>query len=75
MQNLRPSNIKVIFQRPSCESPIAVASGFIAGTAPVGPTEVPFVILTSNQAGAWIPSQLSVIRGSVLSCFVYRVQL
>ena len=32
---LRPSNIKVIFQRPSCGSPIAVASGFIAGTAPV----------------------------------------
>jgi len=30
MQNLRPSNIKVIFQRPSCGSPIAVASGFIA---------------------------------------------
>jgi len=35
MQNLRPSNIKVIFQRPSYGSPIAVASGFIAGTAPV----------------------------------------
>jgi len=35
MQNLRPSNIKVIFQRPSCGSSIAVASGFIAGTAPV----------------------------------------
>jgi len=31
MQNLRPSNIKVIFQRSSCGSPIAVASG----TAPV----------------------------------------
>ena len=30
MQNLRPSNINVIFQRPSCGSPIAVASGFIA---------------------------------------------
>ena len=54
---------------------MAVASGFIAGTAPVGPTEVPFVIRTCNQAGAWIPSPLSVIRGSVLSCFVYRVQL
>jgi len=36
MQNLRPSNIKVIFQQPSCGSPIAVASGFITGTAPVG---------------------------------------
>ena len=35
MQNLRPSNIKVIFQRPSCGSPIAVASGFIAGTGGV----------------------------------------
>jgi len=35
MQNLRPSNIKVIFRRPSCGSPVAVASGFIAGTAPV----------------------------------------
>jgi len=35
MQNLRPSNIKVIFQRPSCGSPIAVASGFIACTAPM----------------------------------------
>jgi len=35
MQNLRPSNIKVIFQRPSCGSPIAVASGFIAGTGRV----------------------------------------
>jgi len=35
MQNLRPSNIKVIFQRPPCGSPVAVASGFIAGTAPV----------------------------------------
>ena len=35
MQNLRPSNIKVIFQRPSCGSPTAVASGFIAGAAPV----------------------------------------
>jgi len=35
MQNLRPSNIKVIFQRLSCGSPIAVASGFIAGTVPV----------------------------------------
>jgi len=35
MQNLRPSNIKVIFHRPSCGSPTAVASGFIAGTAPV----------------------------------------
>jgi len=35
MQNLRPSNIKVILQRPSCGSPIAVASGFIAGAAPV----------------------------------------
>jgi len=34
MQNLRPSN--VIFQRPSCGARIAVASGFIAGTAPVG---------------------------------------
>ena len=75
MQNLRPSNIKVIFQRPSCGSPIAVASGFIASIAPVGPTEVPFVILTRNQAGAWIRSPLSVIRDSVLSCFVYRVQL
>jgi len=36
MQNLRPSNVKVIFQRPSCGSPIAVASGFIAGAAAVG---------------------------------------
>ena len=35
MQNLRPSNIKVIFQRPSCRSPTAVASGFTADTAPV----------------------------------------
>jgi len=35
IQNLRPSNIEVIFQRPSCGSPIAVALGFIAGTAPV----------------------------------------
>jgi len=35
MQNLRPSNVKVIFRRPSCGFPIAVASGFIAGTAPV----------------------------------------
>jgi len=35
MQNLRPSNIEVIFQRPSCESPIVVASGFIEGIAPV----------------------------------------
>jgi len=35
MQNLRPSNINAIFQRPSCGSPIAVASGFIAGTAAV----------------------------------------
>ena len=34
MQNLRPSNIKVIFQRPSCGSPRAVA-GFIAVTAAV----------------------------------------
>jgi len=38
MQNLCPSNIKVTFQRPSCGSPIAVASGFIAGTAPVQQT-------------------------------------
>jgi len=35
IQNLRPSNIKVIFQQPYCGSPIAVASGVIAGTAPV----------------------------------------
>jgi len=35
MQNLRPSNVKVIFQRPSCGSPIAVASGFIAGILPL----------------------------------------
>ena len=35
MQNLRPLNIMFIFQRPSCGSPIAVSSGFIAGTAPV----------------------------------------
>jgi len=35
MQNLRPSNIKVMFQRPSCGSPTAVASGLIAGTGPV----------------------------------------
>jgi len=35
MQNLHPSNIKAIFQRPCCGSPIAVASGFIAGTASV----------------------------------------
>jgi len=41
MQNLRPSNIKVIFQRPPCGPPIAVASGFIAGTAPVVPTDWP----------------------------------
>ena len=34
-QNLRPSNDKVIFQRRSCGSPTAVASGFIAGGAPV----------------------------------------
>ena len=34
-QNLRPSNDTVIFQRPSCGANIAVASGFIAGTAPV----------------------------------------
>jgi len=35
MQNLRPSNDTVIFQQPSCGANIAVASGFIAGTAPV----------------------------------------
>jgi len=35
MRNLRPSNLKVIFQRPSCGSPTAVASGFIASTAAV----------------------------------------
>ena len=35
MQKLRPSNIKVIFQRPSCGSPIAMTSGFIASTTPV----------------------------------------
>ena len=40
MQNRRPSNVKVIFQRPSCRSPIAVASGFIASTAPVIWSEV-----------------------------------
>jgi len=34
-QNLRPSNDTVIYQRPSCGANIAVASGFIAGTAPV----------------------------------------
>jgi len=39
MQNLRPSNDTVIFQRPSCGANIAVASGFIAGTAPVAQTE------------------------------------
>jgi len=35
MQNLRPSNDTVIFQRPSCGANIAVASLFIAGTGPV----------------------------------------
>ena len=35
MRNLRPSNLKVSFQRPSCGSPTAVASGFIVGTAAV----------------------------------------
>jgi len=40
-QNLRPSNDTVIFQRPSCGANIAVASGFIAGTAPVVRTHVP----------------------------------
>ena len=35
MQNLRPSNDTVIFQRPSCGANIAVASRFIAGTGPV----------------------------------------
>ena len=35
MQNLCPSKVKVIFQRPSCGSPIVVASRFIASTAPV----------------------------------------
>jgi len=37
MANLRPSNVKVIFQRPSCDEPysIAVASGSIAGSAAV----------------------------------------
>ena len=39
IQNLRSSNVKVTFQRPSCGSPIAVASGFIAGTAPVHRTQ------------------------------------
>jgi len=38
MHNLRPSNDTVIFQRPSCGANIAVASGFIAGTAPVVPS-------------------------------------
>jgi len=35
-QNLRSSNVKVIFQRPSCDVPYSgglLASGFIAGTA------------------------------------------
>jgi len=35
-------NDKAIFQRPSRGSPIAVASGFIAGTAPVLDTAVRF---------------------------------
>ena len=35
MRNLRPSNLKVIFQRPSCGSPTAVALDFIASTAAV----------------------------------------
>ena len=39
-QNLRPSNDTVIFQRPSCGANIAVASGFIAGTAPVVQTMI-----------------------------------
>jgi len=47
MQNLHPSNIKVIFQRPSCRSPIAVASGFIAGAAPVCATACSTLLLLS----------------------------
>ena len=35
MQNLCSSNVKVIFQRPSCRCPIVLASSFISGTAPV----------------------------------------
>ena len=45
MQNLRPSNIKVIFKRISCGSPIVVTSGFTAGTAPVVHT----YLATQNQ--------------------------
>jgi len=53
MQNLRPSNIKVIFQRPSCGSPIAVASGFIAGTASVIQT-----VSTKHTAPLTLPKML-----------------
>jgi len=48
MKNLRPSNIKVIFQRPSCGSPIAVASGFSAGTAAVGRVDVEKIGLSES---------------------------
>jgi len=33
MQNLHPSNITVIFQRPSCDDPYRSGISFIAGTA------------------------------------------
>ena len=52
MQNLRPSNIKVIFQRPSCGSPIAVASGFIAVTAPVEQTDKFLTLLSKRSHSA-----------------------
>jgi len=45
MQNLRPSNTKVIFQRPSCGSHMAVAPGFIAGTDPV---------IATHQTWNWV---------------------
>ena len=32
---MRPSNVKAIFQRPSCDDPYNGASGFIASSAPV----------------------------------------
>jgi len=51
MQNLRPSDDTVIFQRPSCGTKIAVASLFIAGKAPVVKTVVASDVTVSSCTG------------------------
>ena len=77
VQNLHPSYIKVIFQRPSCRSPIAVASGFIAVTAPVvrpmsSMTDtVTYCILgTLQQANMQTETVTFINRKYLVICFV-----